>query len=66
MNVRGPLGQREDNSQKIKTFLRDSENTMTYSPQNHPGNKFFGSWNKAMNMANMLLWENKEKYLNEY
>ena len=66
MNARGPLSGREDNTHKVKTFLRDSENTMTYSPQNHHGNKFFGSWNKIMNMNNMLLWENKEKYLNEY
>lgn len=39
---------------------------MTYSPQNHPGNKFFGHWNKVHNMHNMLFWENKEKYLNEF
>lgn len=39
---------------------------MTYSPNDHHGNKFFGSWNKLLNLQNNLFYENKEKYLNEY
>jgi hypothetical protein len=66
MNNKGAAIGRQDNKEKIKTFIRDSENSMTYSPQDHHGNKFFGSWNKLLNMQNMLLYENKEKYLNEY
>jgi hypothetical protein len=66
MNNRGAAIGRQDNTEKIKSYIRDSENTMTYSPQDHHGNKFFGSWNKLLNMQNMLLYENKEKYLNEY
>lgn len=46
--------------------MRDNENTMTYYPQDHPGNRFFGSWNKVWNLKSMLLYEDKEKYLNEY
>ena len=66
MNTRGQLTDRQDNTQKIRTFIRDTENTMTYSPNDHHGNKFFGSWSKLLNMQNMLFYENKEKYLNEY
>ena len=67
MNVRGsqPID-RQDNSEKLKTFIRDNENTMTYSPNDHHGNKFFGSVNKLFNLGNILFWEDKEKYLNEF
>ncbi len=66
MNVRGQQYGRKDNTEKIRTFIRDTENTMTYSPNDHHGNKFFGSVNKYLNLQNMLFYENKEKYLNEY
>lgn len=67
MTVRGQVpGQRHESSEKIRTFIRDSENTMTYSPNDFSGNKFFGSWSKLLNLQNMLFYENKEKYLNEY
>ena len=66
MNNRGQSYGREDNTHKIKTFIRDTEHTMTYSPNDHSGNKFFGTWSKLLNMQNMLFYENKEKYLNEY
>lgn len=66
MNTRGPIYGRQDNKEKIKTYIRDSENTMLYSPNDYHGNKFFGSWNKIFNLSNMLLYENKEKYLNEF
>ena len=66
MNNRGEDYGRPDNTQKVKTYIRDSENTMTYSPNDHHGNKFFGSWNKLYNLQNMLFYENKEKYLNEF
>ena len=57
---------REDNTQKIRTFIRDSEHSMTYSPNDHTGNKFFGSWSKFLTLQNQLFYEDKEKYLNEY
>ena len=66
MNTRGQSYGRQDNTEKIKTFIRDTEHTMTYSPNDHPGNRFFGTWSKLLNMQNMLFYENKEKYLNEY
>ena len=66
MNTRGENYGREENTEKIRTFIRDSEHTMTYSPNDHHGNKFFGTWSKLLNMQNMLFYENKEKYLNEY
>lgn len=66
MTARGPSYDRQDNTEKIKTFIRDSEHTMTYSPNNHHGNRFFGTWSKLLNLQNMLYYENKEKYLNEY
>ena len=66
MNNRGQSYGRDDNTHKIKTFIRDTEHTMTYSPNDHSGNRFFGTWSKLLNMQNMLFYENKEKYLNEY
>lgn len=39
---------------------------MLYSPNDHHGNKFLGSWNKLINLQNMLFWEEKEKYSNEF
>ncbi len=66
MNTRGASYGREDNTEKIRTYIRDSEHSMTYSPNDHTGNKYFGSWSKLLNLQNQLFYENKEKYLNEY
>lgn len=55
-----------DNSEKPVTYIRDTENTMLYSPLDHHGNKFLGSYNKFFNMKNMLMYEDKEKYLLQY
>lgn len=67
MNVRGQVpGERIKSDEKIKTYIRDSENTMTYSPNDYSGNKFFGTWSKLLNLQNLLMYEDKEKYLNEY
>ena len=65
MNNRGQSYGRQDNTEKIRTYIRNTEHSMTYSPNDH-GNKFFGTWSKLLNMQNMLFYENKEKYLNEY
>lgn len=66
MNVRGQTYGREDNTEKIRTYIRDSEHSMTYSPNDHHGNKFFGTWSKFLTLQNQLFYEDKEKYLNEY
>ena len=66
MNTRGEEYGRQDNTEKIRTYMRDTEHSMTYSPNDHHGNKFFGTWSKLLNLQNMLFYENKEKYLNEY
>ena len=66
MNTRGPQYGRADNQEKIETYIRDSENTVLYSPNDHTGNKFFGTWSKLLNLQNILFYENKEKYLNDY
>ena len=66
MNTRGESYGRQDNTEKIKTYIRDTEHTMTYSPNDHHGNKYFGTWSKLLNLQNQLFYENKEKYLNEY
>ena len=46
--------------------MRDSENTMLYSPNDHQGNKYFGMWNRLVHLQSHLNYEDKEKYLNEY
>lgn len=66
MNSRGAEYGRPDNSEKLKTYVRDSENTMTLNLNDHTGNRFIGHWNKLINMQQFLFWEDKEKYLNEY
>ncbi len=66
MNNRGEIYGRQDNTEKVRTYIRDTENTMTYSPNDHNGNKYFGTWSKLLNLQNQLFYENKEKYLNEY
>ena len=60
---RGPTQGRMENTEKPKTYIRDTENTMLYSPIDHHGNKFLGSYNKFFNLKNMLTYEDKEKYL---
>lgn len=65
-NVRGPIYGRPDNSEKIKMYIRDSENTMTYSPNDHYGTRFLGTWSKLLNVGNMLNWEVQTKYTNEF
>lgn len=60
-----PYG-RPDNSEKMNVYIRDTENTMLYSPNDHHGNKFLGSWNKLLSLKSTLLYEDKQKYLLEY
>ena len=57
---------RPDNTEKVKVYLQDDQQPFLYSPTDTTGNKFLGQWNKVFNTQNMLLHENKEKYLNEY
>jgi len=51
---------------KPVSYIRDTENTMMYSPLDHHGFKFMGSWNKLINLKNTLLFEDKDKYFFEY
>jgi hypothetical protein len=46
--------------------MRDTENSMMYSPLDHHGFKFMGSWNKLINLKNTLMYEDKDKYFYEY
>ena len=46
--------------------MRDTENTVQYSPENYTGNKFLGLYNKAVLLQNTLFREQKEKYLNRF
>jgi len=57
---------RLDNSKKPVNYIRDTENTMMYSPLDHHGFKFMGTWNKLINLKNTLLFEDKDKYFYEY
>ena len=59
------LDSRQDNSEKIKKYMRDSENTMLFSPNDHPANKF-NQWSKVILMESLLNWEYKERYSNVY
>ena len=47
-------------------YIRDTENTVMYTPSDYTGNKFFGTWNKALLIQNNLFSEAREKYYNNY
>lgn len=55
---------RPKNDQKIRMYMRDNENTVMYTPTDYTGNKFFGTWNKALTLQTMLFGEAREKYYN--
>lgn len=57
---------RPTNENTLRMYIRDSENTLMYSPEKYSGNKFFGQWNKVMLLQTMLFAESREKYLNKY
>jgi len=57
---------RTTNNDKLLTYIRDTENTVQYSPENYTGNKFLGQINKVMLMHSMLFHEQREKYTNQY
>lgn len=57
---------RRDNTEKIRTYMADDENTFMYEPESYSGNKFFGQWSKQMGLSNMMLHEPKEKYFRYY
>jgi hypothetical protein len=54
------------NDEKMEFFMQDSENTMTYNPEDYTGNKFFGSYSRLLGLQNDLFYENKQKYINVY
>jgi hypothetical protein len=41
---------RPDNKEKLRFFMQDSENTMSYSPADYTGNKYFGTWSKMVDL----------------
>ena len=56
---------RPRNDQRMEFFIQDSENTMTYSPHDYTGNKYFGTFSKLVNLQNNLNYEQNEKYYNK-
>ncbi len=65
MSNRDKVYGRPDNTKKLSTYIRDSENTMLYTV-NDAQHRFLGNWNKLINLKSQLFFENKEKYLNVY
>ena len=56
---------RPDNKEKLRFFIQDDENTMSYSPTDYTGNKFIGTYSKLVDLPNMLFYEQNEKYINK-
>ena len=50
----------------MKLYIKDDENSIMWNPQSYNGNKFFGTWNKALMIDMLLLREDREKYTNRY
>ena len=58
---------RPDNKEKYRTFIRDSENTLQWAPNDAPGNRFIGNgYNFYVTMVNNMMYERGEKYTNKY
>ena len=57
---------RQDNTEKLKMYIQDDENTMMYRPGDMGNNKFFGTWSKLLTMSEMLNHEANQKYYNDY
>lgn len=55
---------RPKSDKKLTFHISDEENTMLYSPADYTGNRWFGTWNKLINMPSMLDSESREKYYN--
>ena len=66
MNHPGEQWGRQKNDKKLQMYIRDQENTVLYQPQDYTGNKFFGGWNKILNLKQNIFFENQEKYLDIY
>ena len=58
--------ERKDNSDKLKFYMSDDENTMLYVPDDMNNNKFFGTWSKLLTIERMLNTEVQGKYHNDY
>lgn len=56
---------RPDNKEKLRFFIQDDENTMSYSPTDYTGNKYVGTFSKLVDIPNMLNVERNEKYINK-
>ena len=51
----------------MRTFVRDSENTLLLAPNDYTGNRFIGNgWNFIAQLNQNMLYEPKEKYENRY
>ena len=57
---------RSTNNEKLRMYIRDKENTVMYTPEDYSGNRFLGTWNKAMSLQTMLFHEQREKYTDKY
>ena len=57
---------RETNEERIKFPIYDAEHTATYSPNSYHGSRFFGGYSKMYSLEELLSYEEKEKYHNEY
>lgn len=66
MSHRTQFTGRETNEQRIKFPIYDAEHTATYSPNSFTGNRFFGTYSKLYQLEELLSYEEKEKYHNEY
>ena len=58
---------RSDNSDKVRVFVRDSENTLKMAPNDYTGNKHIGNggYNFVALMHFNMLYERGEKYTNK-
>ncbi len=66
MNTRGEAPPRKENTEKTEVFMKDTEQTFKWSPNDPGAFRWLGTYSKIGNMHNTLNYEDKEKYLNEY
>ena len=58
---------RQKNDEKLRTYVRDSENSLLFAPNDYTGNKFIGNgFNYISNLNMHMLYEPQEKYINKF
>ena len=58
---------RQDNTEKLRMYIRDDANTLRYTPNDMHGSKFIGGgYNFMATMKDTMLYETRERHFAKY